>query len=121
MKKLAIAVIPALTLTFAAVSGAQAQQVFCDSKENMEAFLQDELGEAPTGEKGSTPVFDMEIYADSSDGSWTILGRPNPDSEHVPDDIPEGLACYLGGGDSGYPDEVRQQDWYQQIFTPPAP
>lgn len=115
LKRLAVGAVPALALAFAAVSGAQAQQIQCAPKAAMEQAVQKQFGDAATGEKGSNKAWNFQIYTDPADGSWSLLGEPKMQG------APKGLACYLGGGKSGYPDQVKAQDWYKQIFTAPAP
>ena len=51
-------------------------------KKSLEVFLK----ELPTGIKASTDKWDMEIYADSKGGSWTLVGKskdPGARSTHV--------------------------------------
>lgn len=112
LKKMAIAAIPALALTFAAVSGAQAQNLQCAPKDAMANAVKQQFGDVATGDKGSNEAWNFEIYADPSDGSWSLIGEPKGGG------IPEGLGCYLGGDGSGYPDQVKSQNWYKQIFAP---
>ncbi len=112
LKKTIIAAIPALALAFAAASGAQAQNLQCASKDMMENAIKQQFGDVATGDKGSNDAWNFEIYADPSDGSWSLIGEPKGDG------IPAGLGCYLGGHDSGYPDQVKSQNWYKQIFAP---
>lgn len=112
LKKLAIAAIPALAFSFAAASTAQAQDIQCAPEEALTQALSQQFGDVATDEKGSDGVWDLELFADKTDGSWSIVGKPKVDG------APEGIACYLGGADEGYPDQVKEMPWYKSLFAP---
>jgi hypothetical protein len=92
----------------------------------MSAFLQAEANETPTGEVARTPIFNLTVFANQGEGktaaprqdmrgSWTLVGEILPDKglKFTQGTMPKGAVCILNGENSGYPDKVRKQDWYQ--------
>ncbi|MCY1376574.1 hypothetical protein D9M69_640750 [compost metagenome] len=70
--------------------------------------LEIQLGEVPTGIKASNAKWDMELYANPQDGSWTLVGK---------DKTPEGnvnKSCRLASGAGNQP--YTQQKWYGLYF-----
>ena len=65
-----------------------------------EALLEFE-GEAPTGQKATSPKYDLEIYADKKDGSWSLVG-----------DARNGRFCVVDTGNRGYPDKLPEKKWW---------
>lgn len=64
----------------------------------------------PTGIKGSSAKWNMEIYFNKEKNRWVLLGQSKDSS------IPEDERCTLAWGDTPY----TQTTWYQQSFTPAA-
>jgi hypothetical protein len=121
LKKWAATTVPALALLFAA-SAANAQQgPQCFESGQLDTILSQQTGDVPTQDvaKDVGPWSEIRIYADPADGSWSLVAKPGADLAKaigVPDGV--GASCYLGGGDSGYPDEVKKDPGFQQLFGP---
>jgi hypothetical protein len=88
---------------------ATTQQVDCGPSDMVDDFLAQSFGDVATGIKGSDGFWDMEIYADINDGSWTIVATSDDPS------LPDGMSCLIGGADYGYPELVEAQPWYDEL------
>lgn len=120
MKKWLGATVPALALVFA-TSAANAQQIQCFEASQLDSLLVQQTGDVPTTDiaRDVGPWAEMQIYADPADGSWSLIARPSADAAKemgVPDGVQ--AACYVVGDSSGYPDQVKQAPFYQQLFGP---
>lgn len=65
----------------------------------------------PSGVKGSSAKWNLEIYTNSKTGAWVLLGQ-SKDPKVAPSDE----LCQLAFGIKPY----TQTSWYQQIFAKPA-
>lgn len=68
------------------------------------------VGEEPTGIKASNAKWDMEIYLNKKDGSWTLLGKSKDGS------VPSYKVCSLA---SSLDSPFDQQKWYTTYFSKP--
>jgi hypothetical protein len=119
MKKAIAPILSALALVFAA-SAAPAQDQLngrCGPADIGKQILKD-VGEVPTGKTGKAALevnnmqvpVDVEIYANTATGAWTLVAMLPPQLG------PKPLACMVEGGNSGYPKEVEKKPWYHQVF-----
>ena len=65
----------------------------------------------PSGIKGSSAKWNLEIYTNSKTGAWVLLGQ-SKDPKVAPSDE----LCQLAFGIKPY----TQTSWYQKIFAKPA-
>ncbi|MGX1018173.1 hypothetical protein AB7M33_000849 [Pseudomonas sp. Y3 TE3536] len=66
------------------------------------------LAEAPTGITAVNDAWDMEIFSDPADGSWTLVGKSrNPEEQ-------SSQLCRLARGQANTP--YAQEVWYRKYF-----
>lgn len=70
--------------------------------------LEIQLGEVPTGIKESNAKWDMEIYSNPQDGSWTLVGKNKTPEGNV------NKSCQLAKGLGNQP--YTQKKWYRLYF-----
>lgn len=106
--------------TAQAVSGPEIQIVTgqneCIHAPEAIAFQRDVFKETPTGKKGESTLYHVEIWANTAKGSWTLLGTPKNDAMVDPA-IKRPVLCALDAGTSGYPDDVYMK--YRDYFPKP--
>ncbi|HEY8190965.1 MAG TPA: hypothetical protein VIG74_00970 [Alphaproteobacteria bacterium] len=124
LKNTGAAALSAMALAFmVSAAGAQNQHIgTCRSVDESKDILKD-VGELPTGKTGSTiatidrqlVTLDLELYANTKTGAWTVVGTPSGKSGF------KGAACMLGGDTNGYPDKVEKEAWYKAHFGNKGP
>jgi len=80
----------------------------CDYHFYIKRGLSNFSGETPTGIKAQNEKWDMEIYADPADGSWTLVGKSRDPKAN------SSFLCKIANGMSPAP--YAQQVWYRNYF-----
>lgn len=83
----------------------------CHKKDFLVKSMQEEDNDTPTGLRASNRDWKLEIYADSADGSWTVVG------ESLKDAGKSGKICRLNANFMGFPNEIHKEKFYQQYFA----
>ncbi len=81
----------------------------CIPKDNLVKLIKANDNDLPTGLLGSNKAWKMELYADPSDGSWSLVGEKLNDKT--------GKACRLNSDVMGFPADIQSEKWYQQYFA----
>ncbi len=80
----------------------------CGFHTNIKKYLEVMSGQSPTGIKASNDKWDMEIYSNTQNNTWTLVGKSKDPSAK------KFQLCYIAQGTSDQP--YAQQAWYQAYF-----
>ena len=82
----------------------------CDFDFSIKKALSKMSGKVPTGLKASNSKWDMEIYANAQDKSWTLVGKSKDPS------ATQGELCKLA---SSIDKPYDKEKWFAAYFTAP--
>lgn len=132
-----------LTSVFADSANAQQQQqqaniglAQCQNTQLLEGIIKQDRGDVATNlitpmQNGQSKLGELRIYADDSDGSWTVLAKITSDEFKKQAGMPldQDISCRVisstpfgsmeVAGKSGYPDQVKQTPWYKGLRFKP--
>ncbi len=80
----------------------------CDYEFRIKKQRETMLGEVPTGITASSSKWEMEIYANSKTGTWTLVGKSKDPSARL-----KTTWCRLS---SGIDTPHQQEKWFQSYF-----